>query len=138
MLAFPSDLQSLCVSDCPLSVGDMTAIPSGVPLSCHLKEHCTAIECCLDLQSPLQRTFHFYLDLDLCLQTLKLGIENLTYEKTLLSYSYGLILMCIFLIFTLRRNLWNLMPYLLEVFTLCFSCKINVLILEYPNILILL
>ena len=90
----PFDPQSLCVSDCPLTVGNMTAIPSGVPLSCHLREHCTAIECCLDLQSPLQRTIHFHLDLDLCLQTLKLGIENLTYEKTLISYSYGLILMC--------------------------------------------
>lgn len=70
----------------------MTQIPSGLPLSCHIKDHCTAIECCLDLQSPLQQTIHFFMDLDLCLQTLKLGIENLMFETTLLSYAYGLIL----------------------------------------------
>lgn len=79
-------------SDCPLAMETMTQIPSGLPLSCHIKDHCTAIECCLDLQSPLQQTIHFFMDLDLCLQTLKLGIENLTFETTLLSYAYGLIL----------------------------------------------
>lgn len=78
-------------SDCPLAMEAMKQIPSGLPLSCHIKDHCTAIECCLDLQSPLQQTIHFFMDLDLCLQTLNLGIENLTFETTLLSYAYGLI-----------------------------------------------
>lgn len=70
----------------------MTEIATDLPLSCHIKDHCTAIECCLDLQSPLQQTIHFFMDLDLCLQTLKLGIENLTFETTLLAYKYGVVL----------------------------------------------
>ncbi|XP_062579219.1 uncharacterized protein LOC134241150, partial [Saccostrea cucullata] len=75
--------------DCPLAIGNLTEITSGLPLSCHIKSQCTAIECCLDLQDPLQQTIHFFLDLDLCLQTLKAGIENYVYERTLFSFSYG-------------------------------------------------
>uniref|UniRef100_K1PXP9 Uncharacterized protein n=1 Tax=Magallana gigas TaxID=29159 RepID=K1PXP9_MAGGI len=74
--------------DCQESIDKMTEIATDLPLSCHIKHHCTAIECCLDLQSPLQQTIHFFIDLDLCLQTLKLGIENLMFETTLLAYKY--------------------------------------------------
>ncbi|XP_062616058.1 uncharacterized protein LOC134277763, partial [Saccostrea cucullata] len=75
--------------DCPLDVGNMTQLTSSLPISCHLMSHCTAVECCLDFQDPLQQTIHFLLNLDLCLQTLKVGIEKLSYEKTLFSYQYG-------------------------------------------------
>eukprot|EP00105_Crassostrea_gigas_P044414 XP_019928562.1 PREDICTED: uncharacterized protein LOC105342368 [Crassostrea gigas] len=75
--------------DCPLDVGNMTELSDVLPISCHLMSHCTGVECCLDLHDPLQQTIYFFLDLDFCLQTLRVGVETLVYEKTLFSYQYG-------------------------------------------------
>lgn len=72
-----------------MGVGNMSELSSTLPISCHLMSHCTAVECCLDFRDPLQQTIHFFLDLDLCLQTLKVGIEKLAFERTLFSYQYG-------------------------------------------------
>lgn len=56
--------------------------------------HCTGVECCLDLHDPLQQTIHFFLDLDFCMQTLRVGVETLVYERTLFSYQYGMDITC--------------------------------------------
>lgn len=81
-------------ADCPLDVGNMTELSDVLPISCHLMSHCTGVECCLDLHDPLQQTIYFFLDLDFCLQTLRVGVETLVYEKTLFSYQYGKDITC--------------------------------------------
>lgn len=79
----------LCISDCPLNVGNLTRFGQNIPISCHLKEHCTAVECCIDFQDPLQQTFHLFVDLNLCLQTFEIGIEKFVEKRTLFTYTYG-------------------------------------------------
>ena len=75
---------------------------------------CTAVECCIDFHDPLQQTLHFFLDLDFCMQTFRVGIENLLDERTLFSYQYGIptSLFCLYkhkrIIFVEDLNLFEL------------------------------
>ncbi|XP_048250793.1 uncharacterized protein LOC124111176 [Haliotis rufescens] len=72
-------------SACPLDITFPT-LPD--TLSCSVPEHCTAIDCCLDV--PLiSKNVGFKVDLDMCRMTLTLGIERLEFRKMLFKYSWG-------------------------------------------------
>jgi hypothetical protein len=71
----------------------MSVLQDSDRISCYLKSKCTAVECCLDVQDPLQQTLHFSLDLDLCQQILEISVEKLVERKALFSYNYGSITM---------------------------------------------
>lgn len=79
------------LTDCPRDVGNMTKFAASfLPMNCHIMSECTAVECCIDFQDPLQQTIHFFLDLDMCMKTLRVGIEDIVSERTLFSYQYGM------------------------------------------------
>ncbi|KAK3609658.1 hypothetical protein CHS0354_035943 [Potamilus streckersoni] len=52
------------------------------PSTCHIMKSCTGVECCTDV-SHLARTFHTYLELDACSNTLTVGIEKLQFVLSL-------------------------------------------------------
>jgi hypothetical protein len=59
-------------------------------VSCHIPEHCTGVECCVDVDL-VGRSFHAYVVIDPCQYTLSIGIENLAVNLTLLDYEWGTI-----------------------------------------------
>ncbi|XP_046562947.1 uncharacterized protein LOC124271840 [Haliotis rubra] len=72
-------------SDCPRPVS-LPTLPDS--LSCSLPDHCTGIDCCLNV--PLiSRNVHFKVDLDMCKMTLTLAIEKLEFSRLLFNYQWG-------------------------------------------------
>lgn len=69
----------------------MSVLQTSDGINCYLKSKCTAVECCLDVQDPLQQTLHFSLDLDLCQQILEINVDKLEETKALFSYNYGIV-----------------------------------------------
>lgn len=69
----------------------MSTLQPSSGITCYLEPKCTAVQCCLDVQDPLQQTLHFSMDLDLCLQVLEISLEKLVEKKALFSYSYGML-----------------------------------------------
>lgn len=82
-------LVNITDSGCSLSLLLMSTLQPSSGITCYLASKCTAVQCCLDVQDPLQQTLHFSMDLDLCLQVLEISLEKLVEKKALFSYSYG-------------------------------------------------
>ncbi|KAK3609657.1 hypothetical protein CHS0354_035942 [Potamilus streckersoni] len=57
--------------------------------SCRLKNYCTGVECCMDVDI-VSRTFHTYLFLDECNFSLKVGVEKLQFEVRLSEIEFGI------------------------------------------------
>ncbi|XP_076076025.1 uncharacterized protein LOC143046848 [Mytilus galloprovincialis] len=73
-------------NECPLSVTLQELI---IPASCYMPSHCTAVDCCIDVDF-LHRSFHAYIDLNTCDNTFKLGIEKLKLDPiSLTDYQFG-------------------------------------------------
>jgi hypothetical protein len=73
------------VSDCP------THFPLPVlsgPISCHIPELCTGVDCCVDV-NLLSKSFHAFVYLDACNQMLNIGIEKLAFNLTMFNYEWG-------------------------------------------------
>ncbi|XP_060567959.1 uncharacterized protein LOC132726631 [Ruditapes philippinarum] len=64
----------------------LPSLPAGI--SCHLSEHCSSFECCLNVPE-LDRTVAFYIDIDVCNNNLSVGIDNLGHNQPLVEYPYG-------------------------------------------------
>ncbi|KAL5015120.1 hypothetical protein ScPMuIL_009390 [Solemya velum] len=75
-------------SDCPkdVPVPDLTG-----PLTCHIPDYCTGIDCCLDI-TFLDMSLNAYLFIDSCNAVLSGGIENLKFSHNILKYEWGKIL----------------------------------------------
>jgi hypothetical protein len=54
---------------------DITLHDLSGPVSCHIADSCTAVECCVDAD-VIGKSFHVSLTLDGCLYTLSVGIEK--------------------------------------------------------------
>ena len=75
-----------CISDCPLTI-PLTPLPA--PASCFIPSHCTAVDCCVDVDF-LQRSFHAYIDLNTCDNMFTIGIEKLKIDPVnLTDYEFG-------------------------------------------------
>ena len=76
---------STFVSAChePLSLQPHTG-----PISCHLMDSCTAVDCCIEL-TQMTKSFHVFLHLDNCYKRLKVGIENYFIDIAYLDYEFG-------------------------------------------------
>ena len=75
-----------CISDCPLNI-PLTPLPA--PVSCFIPSHCTAVDCCVDVDF-LQRSFHAYIDLNTCDNMFTIGIEKLKIDPVnLTDYEFG-------------------------------------------------
>ncbi|VDI43606.1 Hypothetical predicted protein [Mytilus galloprovincialis] len=61
--------------------------PLSGPVSCHLMETCTGIQCCIDVEQ-LTRSISAYMVLDTCSYSFEIGIEKLTYKKSLLEFEF--------------------------------------------------
>ncbi|XP_046562951.1 uncharacterized protein LOC124271844 [Haliotis rubra] len=72
-------------SECPRDVS-LPTLPDS--LSCSLPDHCTGIDCCLNV-SLISRNVHFKVDLNMCKMTLTLGIEKLEFSRLLFNYQWG-------------------------------------------------
>ncbi|KAL5013968.1 hypothetical protein ScPMuIL_008238, partial [Solemya velum] len=72
-------------NSCPLE--DLSLSLDG-PLTCHLQKTCTAVECCVDV-TRIGRSFHVFFSLDPCEARLRIGIEKMTYDLSLLDYEGG-------------------------------------------------
>ncbi|XP_071123204.1 uncharacterized protein [Mytilus edulis] len=73
-------------SECPLSV---STSPLNIPATCVILSHCTAIDCCVDVEF-LHRSFHVLFDLNVCNNTFTIGIDRLQLEPmNLTSIEYG-------------------------------------------------
>lgn len=73
--------------ECPLSV---STSPLNIPATCVILSHCTAIDCCVDVEF-LHRSFHVLFDLNVCNNTFTIGIDRLQLEPmNLTSIEYGL------------------------------------------------
>ena len=66
----------------------LPAISPSIPVTCNLMDTCTGVTCCLDI-AELSLSVNFYIMLDACDYEFSVGIENLPYKKTLLSYEFG-------------------------------------------------
>lgn len=58
------------------------------PVSCHITELCTRVECCVEVV-PINRTVFMFLDVDTCNYQMSVGIENLVFNISLLHYEFG-------------------------------------------------
>ncbi|KAK3612536.1 hypothetical protein CHS0354_024513, partial [Potamilus streckersoni] len=65
-----------------------TLLPISDPLSCVIPETCSAIECCLDVDL-IGRSFNSHIQLDPCNFLLTVGIENFSFNVSLLDYEWG-------------------------------------------------
>lgn len=73
-------------TDCPLTI---PLTPLKIPATCMIPSHCTAVDCCIDVDF-LGRSFHTYLDLDTCNNQFTVGIEKLKLDPvSLLDYKFG-------------------------------------------------
>ncbi|XP_033724553.1 uncharacterized protein LOC117314596 [Pecten maximus] len=64
----------------------LPSLPSGV--SCHIPTSCSGLDCCLKI--PLISKFiHVYAHLDPCSYILRLGIEKLSFNISLIDYDFG-------------------------------------------------
>ncbi|XP_052083602.1 uncharacterized protein LOC127720902 [Mytilus californianus] len=71
---------------CPLDVS-LTPLPS--PVSCMIPSHCTAVYCCIDVDF-LDRSFHAFLDVNMCTNVMTVGLEKLVIDPiNLLDYEFG-------------------------------------------------
>lgn len=57
------------------------------PVSCHIAELCTRVECCVDV-APINRTVFVLIDVDTCNYQMSVGIENLVFNISLLNYEF--------------------------------------------------
>ncbi|XP_067658325.1 uncharacterized protein [Haliotis asinina] len=64
----------------------LNSLPDGV--SCHIPEHCTAVECCVT-SAKLERTFNVKVNVDHNNQVLIVGIEKLVHQRSLHTYKWG-------------------------------------------------
>ncbi|XP_063420822.1 uncharacterized protein LOC134706043 [Mytilus trossulus] len=72
--------------ECPL---DVSLTPMTSPISCLIPSHCTAVDCCIDVDF-LDKSFHTFLDVNTCTNIMTVGIEKLVTDPiSLLSYEYG-------------------------------------------------
>ncbi|XP_069109898.1 uncharacterized protein [Argopecten irradians] len=72
-------------SDCPKSI----ALPSiSDDITCHIPDTCTGVNCCLNVPI-LDQTFQLSLDLDSCYKTLRVSIEKIYHEESLIGYPFG-------------------------------------------------
>ncbi|VDI06314.1 Hypothetical predicted protein [Mytilus galloprovincialis] len=58
------------------------------PLTCHIPDYCTGVECCVDVK-PIGRSFHVYIFLDACSNRIKLGIEKFGIDVSYLNFEFG-------------------------------------------------
>lgn len=57
-----------------------------------IPSHCTAVDCCIDVDF-LDRSFHAFLDVNMCKHVITVGIEKLVTEPiSLLDYEYGMLM----------------------------------------------
>ncbi|XP_071145134.1 uncharacterized protein [Mytilus edulis] len=73
-----NDCSSASIPNLPLLTG---------PVSCHLMDTCTGIKCCIDVEQ-LSRSISAYLIVDTCSYSLEIGIEKLTFKKSLLEFDF--------------------------------------------------
>ncbi|VDH92137.1 Hypothetical predicted protein [Mytilus galloprovincialis] len=71
---------------CPLDVS-LTPLPS--PISCMIPSHCTAVDCCIDVDF-LDRSFNAFLDVNMCTNVMTVGLEKLVTDPiSLVDYTFG-------------------------------------------------
>ncbi|CAG2204550.1 unnamed protein product [Mytilus edulis] len=58
------------------------------PLTCHIPDICTGVECCIDVH-PIRRSFHVFVFLDACSYRLRMGIEKYEIDISLFDYEFG-------------------------------------------------
>ncbi|XP_021353372.1 uncharacterized protein LOC110450253 [Mizuhopecten yessoensis] len=70
---------------CPKSLN----LPSiSGPVSCHVPDYCTGIECCVDVPF-IPKTFRVFILLDACNNKFEIGIEKFKQTVFLISYNWG-------------------------------------------------
>ena len=62
------------------------------PLTCHIPDYCTGVECCVDVK-PIGRSFHVYIFLDACSNRIKLGIEKFGIDVSYLNFEFGMLVL---------------------------------------------
>ena len=60
----------------------------GSAMSCHIPGHCTAVDCCVDVDF-ITRSIRAFVDLDACSYTLSVGVERLQFTRLLFDYEWG-------------------------------------------------
>jgi hypothetical protein len=58
------------------------------PVSCHIPDSCTGIDCCVDVDI-IGRSFRVFALLDACGYKLSVGIDKLKFDLTLFDYKWG-------------------------------------------------
>ena len=75
------------VSECKLALDSSLPRLNG-PVSCHLLDSCTGIQCCIDVKE-ISKSVNMYVILDACNYRLSAGIEKLAFNQSLLNYKFG-------------------------------------------------
>ena len=73
------------ISDCPLEVATSNITGDG---TCLITSNCTAVDCCVDVDF-LGRAFNAYLELDPCAETIKVGVDRLSFILPLADHGFG-------------------------------------------------
>ncbi|XP_063447892.1 uncharacterized protein LOC134727440 [Mytilus trossulus] len=75
--------------ECPLDI-TLPEIPSNIPVSCHIPDYCTGIQCCVDVEF-IKKSFHFYILLDGCQYRIKAGIDRFGIDEAFFSFDSGMV-----------------------------------------------
>lgn len=76
------------MTECPRSSLYMKPDLSSHPVLCTVSSKCTEVRCCVDVQ-PVARKFEAFIDIDPCLHTMSVGIEDYKTDINLQTYTYG-------------------------------------------------
>ena len=90
------------IPECPLGTLGMPALPDY--MSCHYKDTCTGIECCIEI-SGLGLTLHPFLLIDPCEYSLSYGVNTINRTIQLINYEWGLYFNSHYLIKTFKRKI---------------------------------
>ncbi|VDI08030.1 Hypothetical predicted protein [Mytilus galloprovincialis] len=82
MLPYSSSQPNGWNNECPSMPNSLNPLSSYI--ACYIPDHCTAVDCCLDVEL-LDRSFHIFVDIDSCYYRLTIGVERMSYTLNLIN-----------------------------------------------------
>ena len=74
------------MTDCTSLTTTLPSLPDNTV--CHITESCNSVQCCINVDK-IGQSFEASIDIDPCKLILKIRIEKLKFEKSLLDFQWG-------------------------------------------------
>lgn len=95
-------LKCTCIADCGTSATGLSPFLASDNINCHLSSNCTTLTCCME-DTLTKSHIQVQASIDPCTFSLKLKIEKMTRDITLLNYTWG---MLVSLYKEIRKSFW--------------------------------